>query len=42
MLVVQVAVMPTILFYAAGKKACFIEGGDINFLVFLFFWPAPP
>jgi hypothetical protein len=29
--------MPKLLFYAAGKKACFIEGGAIDFLPFLFF-----
>jgi hypothetical protein len=35
MLVVEVAGMPTLLFYIAGKKACFIGDGAINFLVFL-------
>jgi hypothetical protein len=34
MLVVEVAGMPTILFYAAGKKACFIGDGAIDFLPF--------
>jgi len=35
MLIAEVAGMSTILFYAAGKKACLLEGGSINFLVSL-------
>jgi hypothetical protein len=35
MLVVEVAGMLTLLFYFAGKKACFNEAMACDFLVFL-------